>query len=272
MNRAVILALCLPALALPAAAELPAAAAALPPGLQSARLLPGWTDAEGNRIAALELRLEPGWKTYWRQPGDSGLPPEFDWMGSDNLAGVTLHWPAPEVIRSGDDLTLGYHDRLILPFTARAATPGQPVRLSAEVDLGLCERICVPAHLSLEAPEAGAEPDPAIAAALARVPAPVALRPTCLVSAIDDGMRLSVLLPKRAEAAGDQVVAAMELSGQPDVWVSQPLLAAEAEGLRATSDFVGPSGAPFDLDPQAVRITQIGPEGATEMQGCDPQG
>ncbi|MFX4601211.1 protein-disulfide reductase DsbD domain-containing protein, partial [Acinetobacter baumannii] len=43
----------------------------------------------------LELRLEPGWKTYWRSPGDAGFAPRLDWSGSGNLAGATLSYPAP---------------------------------------------------------------------------------------------------------------------------------------------------------------------------------
>lgn len=256
-------------LALPLLAMLlaPALAEPLPPGLQSARLLPGWQDAEGNRIAALDLRLEPGWKTYWRSPGDSGLPPVFDWQGSQNLADVTFHWPAPEAIRSGDDLTLGYHDRLVLPFTARAADPSAPLTLTAQVDLGLCEKICVPVHVRLTAPDPQAAADPVIEAALARVPATRDDRPTCRVSEIADGMRLAV------DLAGDAPeVVAIELAGRPEIWVSGTRITPSKGGTTATADLVPPSGAPFDLDADAVRITLIAADGAAEMQGCAPQG
>lgn len=245
----------------------PLTAQDLPPGLESAQLLPGWTDAQGNRIAALELRLKPGWKTYWRSPGDSGLPPSFDWQGSRNLAGVTFHWPAPEAIRSGDELTLGYHDLLVLPFTARPADPDQPVTLDATVDFGLCERICVPAHVTLQAAQPEGEPDPRIEAALARVPRPVAQRPACELTEIRDGVRLSALLPQTGPD-----VAAMEVTGQPEIWVSSPILTSETGGTRAVADFVPPSAQPFALDADDVRITLVGPDGAVEMQGCDPQG
>ncbi|MBU3031042.1 protein-disulfide reductase DsbD domain-containing protein [Paracoccus marinaquae] len=258
MRRIVLLALFLP---------LTATAEPLSPGLQSARLLPGWTDAEGNRVAALELRLEPGWKTYWRQPGDSGLPPSFDWSGSQNLADVTFHWPAPEAIRSGDALTLGYHDTLLLPFTARPRDPAQALVLDAAVDFGLCENICVPARVSLQAPAPAASRDPRIEAALADVPARLDARPACRLSEIADGMRLSVDLPQ----AGAEV-AAMEVIGRPEIWVSTSELEARSGGSRATADFVPPAAAPFDLDTGAVRITLIGPDGAVEMQGCDRQG
>lgn len=252
---------CLSVLALAAGAE------PLPPGLQSARLLPGWTNAQGERVSALELRLEPGWKTYWRSPGDSGLPPSFDWAGSRNLAGVEFHWPAPEPIRSGDELTLGYHDLLVLPFTARPSDPAEPLTLQAAVDFGLCEKICVPAHVSLLAPAPGPIPDPAIEAALARVPEPRADRPSCRLAEIEDGMRLSVTLPGEGIA-----VAAMEVAGQPDIWVSSAVLEPAGGGTEAAADFVPPSARPFALDPGAVRITLLGPDGAVEMQGCELQG
>lgn len=245
----------------------PLAAEPLPPGLQSARLLPGWRDDDGNRIAALELRLQPGWKTYWRSPGDSGLPPRFDWQGSDNLADVTFHWPTPEAIRSGGDLTLGYHDTLVLPFTARPLDPDQPITLDAAVDFGLCENICVPAHVTLLAPEPQAAPDPIIEAALERAPRVLSNQPTCTLSEIADGMQLSVTLPPSTPG-----VVAMEVSGHPDIWVSSAEIARRGTELLATSDFVAPSAAPFDLDPSAVVITLIGPDGGTEIRGCDPQG
>ncbi|MDO5612735.1 MAG: protein-disulfide reductase DsbD family protein [Paracoccus sp. (in: a-proteobacteria)] len=252
--------------ALLACAALPAIAQdALPPGLVSARLLPGWTDAQGQRIAALELLLEPGWKTYWRSPGDTGLPPEFDWSGSANLAGVTLHWPAPEAIDSEGTVTLGYHESLILPLTATPADAAAPVDLVARIDLGLCENVCVPAHLALSAPQAGATPDPQISAAMAQVPAPAqGPAPACTIRPIRDGMQVALTLP------GDTAphVAAMELDGDQPVWASGAVI----EGQTVTADFVPPAGKPFDLDPAQIVLTLIQPDGATEHRGCAPQG
>lgn len=259
--RTTLISLCVAFLVLPAAAQ------QLPPGVQSARLLPGWTDADGNRISALELRLEPGWKTYWRNPGDSGLPPSFDWQESDNLAKVRFHWPAPEAIRSGDELTLGYHDLLVLPFTAEPTDPARPIDLAASIDLGVCEKICVPAHFELQAPAAGENPDPQIETALARAPEPLSVQPSCTRQDIADGIQLSVLLPRQKID-----VAAMELEDRPDIWVSTATLEPAGNDTRATADFVPPSGEAFDLDVSGLRITLIGEDGTVEMRGCDLQG
>ncbi|WP_265502109.1 protein-disulfide reductase DsbD domain-containing protein [Paracoccus beibuensis] len=252
----------------PAAGQMsPPQTGGLPPGLTSARLLPGWTDKTGNRIAALELRLEPGWKTYWRSPGDTGLPPHFDWQNSRNLAEVTLHWPAPQAIRSGDAVEMGYHDRLVLPFTARPAVAREPVDLRVQVDLGLCRDICVPGHLDLTAAGPAVEPDPVIVRAIASEPQRLDLRPGCTVTEIGDGLRVAVDLPRTGAD-----LAAVELANRPEIWVSGAQILTGGERPQAVVEMVGPSGQPFDLNTDGVRLTLVAPEGAVETMGCDPRG
>lgn len=236
----------------------------LPPGLVSAQLLPGWTTPEGHRMTALRLQLEPGWKTYWRSPGDAGVPPRFDWQGSQNMGTVTIHWPRPEAIESGGERTLGYHDQLVLPLEIAPATPGKPVALQAEVDFGLCLDICVPAHLVLTAPPQADAPDPLIQAALAEVPEQSPDKPLCRIEEIADGMRVTALF-----ADIDTPEVAMEL---PETWVSQPELQHRDGMLHAQADFIAESGKPFELDPSQLVLTLISPDHATEFRGCDPQG
>ena len=238
---------------------LPAAAQDLPQGLESARFLPGWTDAEGRRVAALELVLEPGWKTYWRSPGDAGLAPVFDWKGN-NIGKVDFHWPAPEVVVSDGVRTLGFHDRLVLPFTVTPEKPGQPVGISAHVTFGLCENICIPAELDLVATPAGPRPDRVIEDAIALAPRPGKELPACEIGEIEDGMTVTLSLPE----PGAEL--AIEHASDPDIWVSAPELS--KDGHEVTADFVAPSGKPFPLDPQAVVMTVLGKNGATEYRGC----
>ena len=119
-------------LALPAVAR----ADPLPPGLEDAALLPPYRTEAGTWMTALRLELSPGWKTYWRSPGDSGVPPRFDWAGVTNLDHAGARWPRPEVIDSGGERTLGYHDALVLPIELAPAAPGQPVAGRVEVALG----------------------------------------------------------------------------------------------------------------------------------------
>ncbi|WP_022706963.1 protein-disulfide reductase DsbD domain-containing protein [Paracoccus zeaxanthinifaciens] len=255
--RPILPAICATLLALPAWAD------DLPPGLASARLLPGWTDEAGRRVLALELDLEPGWKTYWRSPGDSGLPPDFDWTRSANLARVHLHWPAPDAIDSGDAREMGYRDRLVLPLTAEAADPADPMRIAVDIDLGLCENICVPAHLTLDAPAPGAAPDPAILTALKAEPKRLDALPRCDVTPIADGVRVAMHPPVKGVE-----LAAIELTGRPEIWVSGADLNDTPDGPEAVVEMVGPTAAPFDLDRSRLRLTMVTADGAVETQGC----
>jgi suppressor for copper-sensitivity B len=99
----------------------------------------------------LQLRLTPGWHTYWRSPGDAGIPPMIDWKGSENFAGAEIAWPAPKRLPSLGGLeTVGYEDGVVLPIVVRLEHPGAPLRLHAEVDYASCKDICIPYHASLD--------------------------------------------------------------------------------------------------------------------------
>ena len=113
------------------------------------RLVSTTTDATSGPNAAVEIELAPGWKTYWRSPGDAGMAPVFDFSRSSNLKGVTVGFPPPE--REDDGFTVSniFSDRVVLPLTVEAADPAKPVDLSMKLDLGVCEEICIP--VSLEA-------------------------------------------------------------------------------------------------------------------------
>ncbi len=139
--------------------------------------------ATGNSDAAmlgLEIKLEPGWKTYWRAPGEGGLPPRFDWSGSANLAGIAVAWPAPKRFEIGGMESIGYADHVILPLEAKLARPGGALAVKLALRYAVCREICmlVEADLSLDLPPAAAqtgvqsEHAAAIARFQARVPRP----------------------------------------------------------------------------------------------------
>jgi suppressor for copper-sensitivity B len=127
----------------------------------------------------LEIKLEPGWKTYWRAPGEGGLPPRFDWGGSANLAGIAVSWPAPKRFEIGGMESVGYASHVILPLEARLARPGESLSLKLALRYAVCREICmlVEANLALDLPsaaQAGGRPQhaSAIAQFQARVPRP----------------------------------------------------------------------------------------------------
>lgn len=108
-----------------------------------ATLIPGETAADGSRMAGLVLDLKPGWKTYWRNPGDAGIPPEFDWSRSRNLKGAEVLWPRPSFFDSFGLKTIGYEDRVVFPVRLEPEEPGQPIELGLDLRIGVCQDICV---------------------------------------------------------------------------------------------------------------------------------
>lgn len=129
--------------------------------------------------AGLEIKLDPGWKTYWRDPGDSGLPPTLDFSGSDNVKAVTVLWPAP--VRFPDGAggdSIGYLDHVILPLRIAPQDAGKPSSLQLKLGYDVCGNMCVPveSNLNLGLDGDGAE-ETAIEKAEVRVPRRVALGP-----------------------------------------------------------------------------------------------
>lgn len=232
---------------------------------------PGWQTANGTHMSALHLQLAPQWKTYWRAPGDAGIPPSFDWSGSRNVGSVRFHWPAPEVFRTNGLQTVGYHDELVLPFEVTPKDPTQPIHLQAQVDLGVCKDICMPASLmlSVDLPPQG-KADSTIRDALKARPASAneagvkAMR--CEVEPIGDGLR--VIAQMDLTRQGPEEVVVFE-PGVPGVWVSQSDVGRDGSTLRAVAEMVPPNGQPFALDRGAMRVTVIGTGGrAVEIIGC----
>ena len=97
----------------------------------------------------VELRLKDKWKTYWRSPGDAGLPPVLDWAGSNNLKSATLSYPRPHRFELLKQTTFGYKEHVVFPLRAALTTPGQPLDLKAKLDVLVCADICVPQSLDL---------------------------------------------------------------------------------------------------------------------------
>jgi DsbC/DsbD-like thiol-disulfide interchange protein len=127
-------------------------------------------------LAGFEIRLAPGAITYWRDPGDAGVPPTFDFSGSDNVAKVEPVFPAPKRIAESDSSeAFGYEDGVVLPLRIERRDPTKPVTLAIHAIYAVCERICLPAQarLKLTLPGAASPYAGLVEVALAAVPRPV---------------------------------------------------------------------------------------------------
>jgi len=145
----------------------------------AARLIAGGRAAgQGAPLrAGIEIRLGRGWHTYWRYPGDAGVPPRFDFAGSQNLKAVEVLWPAPHRLPEAGLEAIGYDRDLILPLRVTAQDATKPVMLAVKLDYAICEKLCVPAQTKGALALAGgpSQQDSRLAAAEARVPRKVAL-------------------------------------------------------------------------------------------------
>src|ERR1700754_1257982 len=129
-------------------------------------------------LGGVAIQLDPGWKTYWRTSGDSGVPPRFDFSKSDNVEAVTVLWPAPSKFDDGaGGFSLGYHDQVVLPLRIVPKSNDKPVTLRANINYAVCEKICIPVEASTEltfASVASTE-DSVLFAALDTVPKPASV-------------------------------------------------------------------------------------------------
>jgi DsbC/DsbD-like thiol-disulfide interchange protein len=136
----------------------------------------GEPDAQGQLKGMLDIQLKPGWKTYWRDPGDAGVPPTIDASGNPDIERVDIDFPAPQRHDEGDFQWAGYDYPVALPvtFTFKAGSGSSPIE--ADVFLGVCETICVPVQAKFSVDPASASDDPldeaGVTAAFAAIPEP----------------------------------------------------------------------------------------------------
>ena len=114
------------------------------------RLVAGAKDADGFLHAGVQIALEKGWKTYWRVPGDSGIPPYFKWDKSRNAAEIKLLWPVPSRFRDDFGWNNGYKTEIVFPVRVKPRDPKQPVHLSMTLHYGVCRELCIPGKADLE--------------------------------------------------------------------------------------------------------------------------
>jgi DsbC/DsbD-like thiol-disulfide interchange protein len=143
-------------------------------GHSAVRLLAG-SRSGAVLLGGIAFQLQPGWKTYWRTPGDSGVPPRFDFSKSDNIEAVTVLWPAPTKFDDGaGGHSLGYHDTIVLPLRIVAKSTDKPVTLRADINYAVCEKLCIPVETNAELAftNVASTEDSALLAALDTVPKP----------------------------------------------------------------------------------------------------
>jgi DsbC/DsbD-like thiol-disulfide interchange protein len=165
--------------------------------------------------AGIEIALDNGWKTYWRYPGDSGIPPRFNFSGSSNTKDIQVQWPAPARFSDGAGMSIGYSDNVVLPLRIRARDAGNPVVVRLKLDYAVCETLCVPIAATVALPLNGARSayDAVLRASEARVPRK---------SLIGDEGRLAITAVRRENGPKPRILVDVRTPGAADLFAEGP--------------------------------------------------
>ncbi len=230
--------------------------------LSSARLIAAQTSApaDGPLQIGVDIRLEDGWKTYWRSPGDAGYPVTVDWSGSDNAEPTQMQWPAPHRFSLFDLDTFGYGERVVFPVSVHVPDPTQPVQLNAVVDYLLCKEICVPqvatVSLTLNPGTPTAGPDAQLIDLYqSQVPGDGTQSGLSLddVTLTDTGNSIAVRVTSVFPLTAPDVI----LEGPEDILFSRPIIVLQKDGLRFTATLHAETfeGTPADLSGKDLTLT-----------------
>ncbi|MBY4893761.1 hypothetical protein KUL25_13400 [Rhodobacteraceae bacterium N5(2021)] len=232
-------------------------------------LMPGYRLDGDRHMAAIRIRLAPGWKTYWRAPGDGGVPTVLRLTQADGVSGMAIHWPRPRVFFTNGLRAIGYDGDVILPVEFALDADGT-AQIAGRLDLGVCQDVCMPISVDL----AGALPDVqtrdgAIAAALSDRPYTAeeagAGAVTCAIEPIADGLRVTV----RAQVpdTGNNEALVVE-HRDPMIWVSEATAERQGGWITGVADVIPADHGPFAMNRGDLRITVIGSRMAIELSRC----
>ena len=237
-----------------------------------ARLVSGTVGGadDGELLAGVQIRLEPGWKTYWRTPGDSGVPPSFDWSGSKNLKEAQVLFPAPHRFADASGTAIGYEDEVVFPVKITPERQGEPVELKLNVDYGLCKTLCIPgqASLSLDLPPhtVGSEDDPLLARFFNLVPKPAETDRLPSLGGVEaklDGAKPQLIIDVNFPDGATVTDLFVEAPSGAFVPVPKPLGPVESGKQRFMVGFASPAEAAA-LKGKPLTLTLVSDKGARE--------
>ena len=237
-------------------------------GHSAVRLLAG-SRSGAVLLGGIAFQLQPGWKTYWRTPGDSGVPPRFDFSKSENIEAVTILWPAPTKFDDGaGGHSMGYKNQIVLPLRIVAKNADKQVTLRAGINYAVCEKLCIPveANAELAFASVASTEDSALFAALDTVPKPASIgdpNPLTIRDVKRDG-KSSVLVDVAAPDARE--VSLFVEGPTPDWALPVPtLLEPSPPGVKRFSFEL--DGLPPGAKPEgaALKLTLVGGDRAYEF-------
>ena len=238
----------------------------------SVTLLDGWRQADGSRVAAIEITISPDSHTYWRIPGAAGLAPVFDWSGSENLHSVRYEWPRPEILESSGFTSFGYVQSLVLPVLLTPADPSAPMDIALSLTFGVCSDICMKEERRVAtrlAPDTVTNGRARIEAALAEKAQTAGegdvAAVSCSVAPEGDGFAVTAAVTFDAAPSLRQY-GVLE-STQPGFLIGDFDSQADGRVVTVRAPVSGPM-----LDRGSLRITVLDDTRAVEIRGCATTG
>ncbi|MEK9968060.1 MAG: protein-disulfide reductase DsbD domain-containing protein [Ferrovibrio sp.] len=211
--------------------------------------------------AGLHIQLSPGWKFYWRTPGEGGVPAQFDWTGSENLKQVDVAWPAPKRILLGNTEIYGYGGEVVLPLHVERQQAGVPYTLDLKLEYGVCKDICILRNDRLHLSENASSNDNLILLAKwrARVPQPAAQVGLQLVSHRLKADRLVVSFESQVPLRSPDLF----VEGASESWFGRPTVTMSENGREMRFDV--PATYPPEKARQPLRLTLVDPALQAEL-------
>ena len=233
-------------------------------------LLPGWRTESGSHMMGIRMTLAEGWKTYWRAPGDGGLPTTLEWSASNNLEHAQMRWPRPEVFEVAGMRSIGYSERLTIPVELTPSYDGN-IELEARLHFGVCREVCVPAVVDIREVLTGSmrSTDASISAALAAMPIPASAAgvgpAACSIETTANGSRIEVSV--QAQIDGQDPAMIVEHAEQ-DIWIGTTKLKQSDDHWYGSTPLYDGRAEPSDIDFEDIRITLLTSDNAIDIRGC----
>lgn len=227
---------------------------------------------EGQFPIGIHMTMDEGWKTYWRNPGDSGFPPRFDWSGSQNIKSIDLLWPTPHPFDEVGERYYGYKNEMLLPIRLTVDDPAKPVKVSLKLDYGICSDVCIPAHVVTElivpiGTAQRSEAEALIEEAFAKVPTPMHQTGWGASARLRDirGHRaqLDITLAERPDNAAITIYPSMVVVTGPSGTYFSASQPHEGKGFTVSLE----ADAPEALRGHPVNLVFLGEEGNAALEG-----
>ena len=240
-------------------------------------VLTGWrqsNEGEVQHIFALKIVLAEGWKTYWRLPGENGIPPEITWTKLRNASQPIMHFPAPRLIVDSDvsDSVIGYTHHVVFPIVVNIPNPPVSSIASGQFTFGVCEQVCIPHSVNFQASLAADadiwvdEITDARASHVKTSDAPF----FCQIRPNKEG-ELTLLGRLETELGPPVEVAVVPEYPDSKIWFSNTTSSISADGgINFQSRLHHPrSASTFGIERSRLEVTMITPESAIMFSNCN---